>query len=160
MFSLAKSSKWWQFLIAFWRKLLAFSKLASAKFDSSLSRTYLNRISPFFSFLLLFSSGHPINGGQTFIGNLLEPIVTFQELITTVFLHNFPILSFLLMFPSGHLNTSNGGQTFIGNLLQPIVTFQELITTEFLHNFPILSFLLLFPSGHPNNGGHSFIGNL
>ena len=33
LFPHAKNSKWWQFLLAFWRKLLAFSKLASAKFD-------------------------------------------------------------------------------------------------------------------------------
>ena len=71
-----------------------------------------------------------------------QPIETFQELLNRI-LHNFPILSFLLLFPSGHPN--NGGQTFVANLLQPIVTFQELISTEFLHNFPILSFLLLFP---------------
>ena len=32
-FPLAKNSKWRQFLLAFWRKLLAFSMLASAKFD-------------------------------------------------------------------------------------------------------------------------------
>ena len=87
-----------------------------------------------------------------------QPIETFQELMSTEFLHNFPILSFLLLFQYLHPNT--GGQIFIGNLLQPFVTFQELISTEFLHNFPILSFLLLFQYLHPNNGGQTYIGNL
>ena len=71
---------------------------------------------------------------------LLEPIVNFQELITTEFLHNFPILSFLLLFSSGH--PINGGQTFIGNLLQSIVKCKNLSR----HNFSVISQFLVFCS--------------
>ena len=82
-------------------------------FQELISTEFLHNF-PSLSFLLLFPSGHPNNGGKTFIGNLLQPFVNFQELNSSEFLHNFPILSFLLLFPSGHPNI--GGHTFIGNL--------------------------------------------
>ena len=54
---------------------------------------------------------------------LLHPIdiVTFQNLISTGLLHNLWILSFLLMFSSGHPNNC-GHILIISNLQQPIVT--------------------------------------
>ena len=47
--------------------------------------------------------------------------MTFQNLISTGLLHNLWILSFLLMFSSGHQNNC-GHILIISNLLQPIVT--------------------------------------
>ena len=71
----------------------------------------------------------------------LQPIVTFQDLISTEFLQNFPILSFLLLFRVGLLN--NGGQTFIGNLLQPVISPFKNLSQQ---NFSIILGFLVFCS--------------
>ena len=113
------------------KMLFEVSKLLYDTTKSDFSRINLRLynfpiISAFMFFLLLlFFSGHPKTDGQIFISNFLQPIVTFQMLISKELLHLLGILSFLLLVCSGH--PTNGGQIFISNLLQPTVSFQMLI---------------------------------